>query len=54
MMITCASPNAVYIYHTNGTYTGKNITTYNSPMFINFDTKGRLIIICDSQINILY
>ena len=22
MIITCASPNALYIYHTNGTYTG--------------------------------
>ncbi len=54
MIVTCVSPNAAYIYHTNGTYTGKKITTYGNPQFINFDTKGRLIISSYGQININY
>jgi hypothetical protein len=54
IIIACFSPQGAHIYHTNGTYTGKNITTYSNPQFINFDTKGRLIINCSNQINIYY
>jgi DNA-binding beta-propeller fold protein YncE len=52
MIVTCVSPNASFIYHTNGTNTGKKITTYGNPQFINFDTKGRLIISSYGQLNI--
>jgi hypothetical protein len=56
IIIACNSPNAAYIYHTNGTNTGKNIGTTTSvvPFYINFDTKGRLIISSSSQIDIYY
>jgi hypothetical protein len=54
MMITCSSPSVDFIYQTNETYTGKNITTYDVPFFINFDTKGRLIISAATQIDIYY
>jgi DNA-binding beta-propeller fold protein YncE len=54
MIIACYSPNAAYIYHTNGTNTGKQIKTGGVPMFINFDSKGRLIISSTSRINIYY
>ena len=54
IIIACNSPNAAYIYHINGTYTGNKITTSVAPYFVNFDTKGRLIISSNTQIDIYY
>jgi hypothetical protein len=54
IIIACNSPNAAFIYHTNGTNTGKELKTYDIPFYINFDTKGRLIIISATQIDIYY
>jgi hypothetical protein len=54
IIIACVSPQSAYIYHTNGTNTGKKITTYGNPQFINFDSKGRLIISSTGQFNIYY
>jgi hypothetical protein len=54
MIIACNSPNAAYIYHINGTYTGNKITTSGSPFFVNFDTKERLIITSGTQIDIFF
>jgi hypothetical protein len=56
IIIVCNSSNAAYIYHTNGTNTGKNIGTTTSvvPFYINFDTRGRLIISSANQIDIYY
>jgi hypothetical protein len=44
----------VNVYHTNGTNTGKGIPTSSSQHFINFDSKGRLIMTSQNEINIYY
>jgi hypothetical protein len=46
--------NFVYLYHKNGTNLGKSMSTSSSPMFINFDSKGRLIITSKYDIKIYY
>jgi hypothetical protein len=44
----------VYLYHTNGTYIIQGISTSISPFFMNFDSKGRLIITSNNDIKIYY
>ena len=46
----------LYIYHTNGTYTGikiENVCAKES-FYINFDSKNRLVVVCSDGINIYY
>jgi hypothetical protein len=54
MLVLSLYGNLVYLYHTNGTNLGKTISTPGSPSFINFDSKGRLIITSFSDIKIYY
>ena len=55
MMVLCYQPSKLYIYHTNGTYIGIGYQTcFNSPLYMNFDSKGRLVITCNSNIDIYY
>ena len=46
----------LYIYHTNGTYTGINIPNVCTAesYYINFDSKNRLVVICLDGINLYY
>ena len=46
----------LYIYHTNGTYTGINILNVCTmeSFYINFDSKNRLVIICKNGIYLYY
>jgi hypothetical protein len=55
MGVLCYSnPGLLYIYSTNGSYTGINMTTPSGPKFINYDLNGHFIIAGQSQINIYY
>ncbi len=54
MLVLCASPSYVYLFHTNGTYLNSGITTSGSPGELNFDSEGRLIITSNGDINIYY
>jgi hypothetical protein len=54
MLVLSRTNSIVYLYHTNGTNLGKSISTSSSPMFINFDSKGRLIITTEYDIKIYY
>ena len=54
-MIVLCDAN-LYIYHTNGTYTGLNIPNVCTmeSYYMNFDSKNRLVVICRNVINQYY
>ena len=54
MLVLCGSSPYMYIYHLNGSYTGINFPICNSPAYVNFDSKNRLIITCQTEIDIYY
>jgi hypothetical protein len=54
MAISCETISKINFYHSNGTYTGKSLTTLQNPMYINFDSKGRLVILSRYQISVHY
>ncbi len=54
MGVLCNSNSMLYLYATNGSYTGKNMTTPSSPIFMNYDLNGHFIIAGESQINLYY
>jgi hypothetical protein len=53
-VLCCTNPGMLYIYSTNGSYTGKNLTTLSLPRFMNYDLSGHFIIAGESQINVFY
>ncbi len=54
MAVLCLNQNKLYLYSTNGSYTGKSMTTSSSPQYINFDLNGHFIIVGGNQINLYY
>jgi hypothetical protein len=51
MATICSDPiNQLYLYNSNGTYTGTSLSTPKNPRYIGFDTKGRFILISVNQI----
>ncbi len=54
MAVLCNFNSMLYLYTTNGSYTGKNMTTPLGPKFINYDLNGHFIIAGNSQINLYY
>jgi hypothetical protein len=54
MAVLCHSNSTLYLYSTNGSYTGKSMTTSLSPRFISYDFNGYFIIAGESQINLYY
>jgi hypothetical protein len=44
--------NKLYLYHPNGTYLSKNLTTPIYPRYIGYDSKGNFVHISNSQNNI--
>jgi hypothetical protein len=52
--ISCQTISKINFYYSNGTYTGKSLTTFQHPMYVGFDSKGRLVIISQNQISIHY
>jgi len=52
--ISCETISKINFYYSNGTYTGKSLTTFQHPMYVGFDSKGRLVIISQNQISIHY
>jgi hypothetical protein len=56
MFVLCRYPNQLCAYHINGTYFGNVSTTFATDdlTFISFESKGHLIIISFSQINIYF
>ena len=56
MIVLCYSPSYLYIHHTNGTFTGTvvSVCSSSSPMFMNFDSKHRLVVVCLTNITIFY
>jgi hypothetical protein len=55
MIVLCEYSN-IYIYNVNGTYTGLQVNACNNTEnnFVNFDSKDRLVFICDNSIEIFY
>ena len=54
MTIVCDAGN-LYIYDVDEyVYSGLEITTCANPFYSNFDSKGRLVVICMKEINIYY
>jgi hypothetical protein len=54
MAVLCHSNNMLYLYSTNGSYTGKSMVTPSTPRFMNYDLNGHFIIAGSSQINLYY
>jgi hypothetical protein len=54
MAVLCNSDNTLYLYTTNGSYTGISMTTPLSSRFISYDLNGYFIISNANQINIFY
>ena len=56
MIILCYNPSYLYVYHTNGTLTATAlpICSNSYPSFINFDSKDRLVVICENGITLYY
>jgi hypothetical protein len=54
MGVLCWDNNILYLYATNGSYTGKNMSTSTNPRFMNYDLNGHFIIAGQSQINLYY
>ena len=56
VIILCYSPGYLYIYRTNGTFTGTAfpICSNSNPTFINFDSKDRLVVVCFTGITLYY
>jgi hypothetical protein len=54
MGVLCWSNSMLYLYSTNGSYTGKNMTTQSNPRSIIYDLNGYFIIAGQSQINLYY
>ncbi len=54
MAVLCYNNNILYLYTTNGSYTGKNVTTPSLPIYMNYDHYGHFIIAGKYQINVYY
>jgi hypothetical protein len=54
MAVLCNGNNMLYLYSTNASYTGKNMTTPLYPVFTNYDLNGNFIIAGSYQINLYY
>ena len=54
MIVLCYNPSYLYVYHTNGTFTGTSfrVCSSSNPLFINFDSKDRLVVVCLTKIEI--
>jgi hypothetical protein len=52
--VLCRVNDMLYLYSTNGSYTGTNMTTPLYPVFMNYDLNGHFIIAGIDQINIYY
>jgi DNA-binding beta-propeller fold protein YncE len=51
MATICSDPaNKLYLYKTDGTYSGTNLSTPAKPRYIGFDSTGRFVLISKSQI----
>ncbi len=54
MGVLCRSDSMLYLYTTNGSYTGKNMTTPSWSLFMNYELNGHFIIAGQSQIKLYY
>ena len=54
MAVTCSTDNMVRLYHSNGTLTGKSLSTTSNPRYGSFDSKGRFVIVYNAQVNVYY
>ncbi len=55
MLVLCYDSN-IYVYNVNGTYTGLQLNACDNNVikYVNFDSKDRLVFICDNRIEIFY
>ncbi len=54
MAISCEAISKINFYYSNGTYTGISLATPLYPMYVGFDSKGRLVIISQNQVSVHY
>jgi hypothetical protein len=54
MVIACRENNLVKLFHSNGTYTTKNLATTLNVLNVRFDTKGHFVISLSTQLNIYF
>ena len=54
MAITCLNENRLYLYNSNGFYVGKSLATGVFPLYTEFDSIGRFVLLSQNQISIFY
>jgi hypothetical protein len=52
MLVLCESPAFIYLYDTNGIYTGLSLATCSKAFYMQFDSKDRLVVTCYLSIEI--
>ena len=53
MAAACGEFHSLYLYYTNGSFTGMNLTTYAQyPQNIRFDSNGNFVVVSNNQIDI--
>jgi hypothetical protein len=52
MFVLCESPAFIYLYDTNGIYTGLSLATCSKAFYMQFDSKDRLVVTCYLSIDI--
>jgi hypothetical protein len=51
-MATSCNDEQLYLYYSNGSFTGKNFTTPHAPRYIGYDSKERFVLISIYEIHI--
>jgi hypothetical protein len=52
LAISCSDDNALYLFNSNGSYTGMKMSALANPHFLSFDSKGRFVVISSTQISV--
>ena len=52
LAISCSDDNALYLFNSNGSYTGMKMSALANPHFLSFDSKGRFVQISWKKISI--
>jgi hypothetical protein len=53
MAVACGEFHNLYLFYSNGTFTGMNFKTVAQyPQSIRFDSNGNFVVVSDNQINI--
>ena len=54
MSVSCQDIKVIELYYSNGSFTGKNLTTPARPTYIGYDSKGRYLLVSGNQISVYF